>query len=114
MDNSDREGAPVIIEYNPTYSTLFGSTEYENKLGTSVTDFTMIKPGAIHMANGGYLILQAKDVLSIPFMWEGLKKVLKTKTITVENLKGSMGTAQHVRFKTGTCPCRYKGYSGGQ
>ena len=91
VDNSDREGAPVIIEYNPTYSTLFGSTEYENKLGTIVTDFTMIKPGAIHMANGGYLILQAKDVLSIPFMWEGLKKVLKTKTITVENLRDQWG-----------------------
>ncbi|MCM8901016.1 AAA family ATPase [Caldicoprobacter algeriensis] len=91
VDNSDREGAPVIIEYNPTYSTLFGSLEYENKLGTMVTDFTMIKPGAIHLANGGYLILQAKDVLSVPFMWEGLKKVLKTKSITVESLRDQWG-----------------------
>ncbi|NLX69800.1 MAG: AAA family ATPase [Clostridiales bacterium] len=91
VDNSEREGAPVIIEYNPTYSTLFGCSEYENKLGTIVTDFTMIKPGSIHMANGGYLILQAKDVLSVPFMWEGLKKVLKTRTITIENLRDQWG-----------------------
>ncbi len=91
VDNSDREGAPVVIEYNPTYSALFGSLEYENKWGTMVTDFTMIKPGAIHLANGGYLILQAKDVLSVPFMWEGLKKVLKTKSITVESLRDQWG-----------------------
>lgn len=91
VDNSDREGAPVIIEYNPSYSALFGSLEYENKLGTMVTDFTMIKPGAIHLANGGYLILQAKDVLSVPFMWEGLKKVLKTKSITIESLREQWG-----------------------
>jgi predicted ATP-dependent protease len=69
----------------------FGCSEYENKLGTIVTDFTMIKPGSIHMANGGYLILQAKDVLSVPFMWEGLKKVLKTRTITIENLRDQWG-----------------------
>jgi len=91
VDNSNREGAPVVIEYNPTFSTLFGSLEYENKLGTMVTDFTMIKPGCIHMANGGYLILQAKDVLSVPFMWEGLKKVLKTKSIAIENLRDQWG-----------------------
>ena len=91
VDNNEREGAPVVIEYTPTYSTLFGSLEYENKLGTVVTDFTMIKPGAIHMANGGYLILQAKDVLSVPFMWEGLKKVLKTGAITIENLRDQWG-----------------------
>jgi len=91
VDRSHQEGAPVIIEYMPTYQKLFGSIEYENKLGTLVTDFTMIKPGSLHYANGGYLILQAKDVLTTPFMWEGLKKVLKTGTLCLESLRDQWG-----------------------
>lgn len=79
-------GAPVVVETNPTYYNLFGSIEYRNLMGTLATDFTMIRPGAIHRANGGYLILQAKDVLSNPLSWEALKRALKNKEARIENI----------------------------
>ncbi|WP_129724936.1 Lon protease family protein [Xylanivirga thermophila] len=91
VDNSKVDGAPVIVEYNPTFNNLFGTIEYENKLGTLVTDFSMIKPGSIHIGNGGYLILQVKDILSTSYIWENLKKILKTKSISIENLRDQFG-----------------------
>jgi len=91
VDNSETKGAPVKIEYNPTYQTLFGQIEYESKLGAMVTDFTMIKSGSIHLANGGYMILQAKDILTVPFAWESLKKIIKTKSISIESLRDQFG-----------------------
>jgi len=93
VDNSDLKGAPVIIDFNPTYHNLMGKLEYENEFGSMTTDFTMIKSGLIHRANGGYLILQAKDVLSNAQSWEALKRVLKTKEITIENMREQMGLA---------------------
>ncbi|AZT90079.1 ATP-binding protein [Caldicellulosiruptor changbaiensis] len=92
VDNSDLDGAPVVYEVNPTYYNLIGKIEYENEMGNVlVTDFTKIKAGAIHRANGGYLILQAKDILSYPQAWEALKRVLKTGEIVIENLKDIYG-----------------------
>lgn len=92
VDNSDLDGAPVVYEVNPTYYNLIGKIEYENEMGNIlVTDFTKIKAGAIHKANGGYLILQAKDILSYPQAWEALKRVLKTGEIVIENLKDIYG-----------------------
>jgi len=92
VDNSDLDGAPVVYEVNPTYYNLIGKIEYENEIGNVlVTDFTKIKAGAIHRANGGYLILQAKDILSYPQAWEALKRVLKTGEIVIENLKDIYG-----------------------
>ena len=86
IDNSETRGAPVIVETNPTYYNLIGRLEHENRLGMVTTDFTMIKEGALHRANGGYLILQAKDVLLNPQSWEVLKRVLKTKEIRIETI----------------------------
>jgi lon-related putative ATP-dependent protease len=86
IDNSDTRGAPVVVETNPTYYNLAGRLEHENRLGMVTTDFTMIKSGALHRANGGYLILQAKDVLLNPQSWEVLKRVLKTKEIRIETI----------------------------
>lgn len=92
VDNSELEGAPVVYEVNPTYYNLIGKIEYENEIGNvMVTDYTKIKAGAIHKANGGYLILQAKDVLSNPQAWDALKRVLKTGEITIENLRDIYG-----------------------
>jgi len=91
VDNSELEGAPVIVDYNPTFFNLLGKLEYENEFGTMTTDYTMIKPGLFHQANGGYLILQAKDVLSNIQAWEALKRVLRTREITIENMKEQMG-----------------------
>ncbi|MEW5921267.1 MAG: ATP-binding protein [Bacillota bacterium] len=86
IDNKDTKGAPVVVESNPTYYNLIGRVEYENKLGMITTDFTMIKGGAFHRANGGYLILQAKDLLLNFHSWEAFKRVLKTKELRIETL----------------------------
>lgn len=91
VDNSELKGAPVIIDYNPTYYNLLGRIEYENEMGTMTTDFTKIKGGLFHHANGGYLILQVKDILGNVQAWEALKRALRTKQIVIENMKEQMG-----------------------
>ena len=85
IDNSKSEGAPVIMDNNYLYNNIFGGLEYENQYGALKTDFTMIKPGLLHYANGGYLILQIKDLLLNPMCYEALKKALKVKQIGIEN-----------------------------
>jgi predicted ATP-dependent protease len=91
IDNGAARGAPVVFESNPTYYNLFGKSEYRGEFGAMVTDFTMIKPGALHRANGGYLILQARDVLTSPLSWEGLKRALKSREIRIENIGEQYG-----------------------
>jgi lon-related putative ATP-dependent protease len=86
IDNKETKGAPVVVETNPTYYNLIGRIEYENHLGTLTTDFTMIKGGAFHRANGGYLILQATDLLLNILSWEALKRVLTNKEVRIESL----------------------------
>lgn len=86
IDNRDTKGAPVVVEPNPTYYNLIGRVEHENRMGMVTTDFTMIKSGALHRANGGYLILQAYDVLLNFQSWEALKRVLKTREIRIETM----------------------------
>jgi lon-related putative ATP-dependent protease len=76
----------VIVESNPTYYNLIGRIEHENRLGMITTDFTMVKGGALHRANGGYLILQANDLLQNFQSWEVLKRVLKTKEVRIETV----------------------------
>ncbi len=85
------EGAPVIRETNPTYYNLMGKVEYDNKMGILYTDFTKIIPGAIHKANGGFLILEAEDILRNFMSWDALKRVLKTQEIRIENLGEQLG-----------------------
>ncbi|MDQ7840895.1 MAG: AAA family ATPase [bacterium] len=91
IDNSQTRGAPVVLELNPTYYNLFGKAEYRGEFGAMVTDFTMIKPGAIHRANGGYLIVQARDLLVAPFSWDGLKRMLKSREVRIENVAEQYG-----------------------
>ncbi|MFZ5642968.1 MAG: Lon protease family protein [Bacillota bacterium] len=86
VDNSQTQGAPVVIKNSPNYYSLFGKIEYNTLMGTLSTDHTMIKPGAIHTANGGYLVLQARDVLSDPGVWDTLKRALKNRESVVENI----------------------------
>jgi predicted ATP-dependent protease len=86
VDHHATKGAPVVMETNPTYYNLVGKAEYRAEFGTLVTDFMMIKPGALHRANGGYLILQARDVLTNPFAYEGLKRALRGREIRIEPL----------------------------
>lgn len=84
--NSD-SGAPVIYEDTPEFHKLIGIIEYESKSGNLVTDFTMIKPGALHRANGGYIIIDALQMLMSFYGWSALKKCMKTRSIEMENLK---------------------------
>ncbi len=85
IDNSKLEGAPVIMDTNYSYYNIFGGLEYENQYGSLKTDYMMIKPGLLHQANGGYIILQAKDILANAICYEALKKALKIKELTIEN-----------------------------
>jgi lon-related putative ATP-dependent protease len=91
VDNKETAGAPVIVETNPTFYNLVGRVEYENKMGMVTTDYTMIKAGSLLKANGGYLILQIRDVITNPGAWEGLKRVLKTREACMENLGEQFG-----------------------
>jgi len=84
--HKDGDGAPIIYENNPTYANLFGDIEHIAQMGTLLTDFGLIKPGALHRANGGYLILDASKVLMQPFVWEGLKRMLRSGEIRIESL----------------------------
>ncbi len=86
VDHSESEGAPVVYEDNPTYQNLVGRIEHIPKMGTLVTDFTLIKAGALHRANGGYLLLDALKLLRLPYAWEGLKRALRSKQIKIEGL----------------------------
>jgi len=85
VDNGGLDGAPVIVESNPTFHNILGKVEYEGQFGNLVTDFTMIKPGALHRANGGFLILQARDVLMNFGTWDALKRMLRNQEICIEN-----------------------------
>jgi lon-related putative ATP-dependent protease len=86
VDNASTEGAPVTYESHPTYQNLVGRVEHASQFGALVTDFTMIRPGALHAANGGYLIIDAEKVLLQPYAWEGLKRVIQTNEIRIESL----------------------------
>lgn len=86
VDNRELKGAPVVYEDNPTYQNLLGRVEHIAQMGALVTDFTLIKDGALHRANGGYLILDVRKVLTQPFAWEGLKRALQSNQIRIESL----------------------------
>ena len=86
VDHSKQKGAPVVYEENPTYQNLFGRVEHLAQMGALITDFTMIRPGALHRANGGYLILDALKVVREPFAWEGLKRTLQSGKLKIESI----------------------------
>ncbi|NVN90493.1 MAG: AAA family ATPase [Desulfuromonadales bacterium] len=87
VDNSMTEGAPVVFEPNPTYNNLFGRIEHVMQYGgVAVTDFTMIRAGALHRANGGYLVVDAREVLINPFVWDALKRCIRTGEIRIEDV----------------------------
>lgn len=86
VDNSNTDGAPVVFEPNPTYLNLFGSIEYKIQYGMAVTDFTMIKGGALHRANGGYLVIDAMALIRNLFSYDSLKRALRNKEIRIEDV----------------------------
>ncbi len=84
VDNSGSDGAPVVLEVNPTVSNLIGVIEKESRYGSLATDFTLIRPGALHKANGGYLIIRIEELLLKPGAWETLKNCLRERMILLE------------------------------
>ena len=84
IDNSNAMGAPVVVETNPTYHNLLGRTEKEAQFGALTTDFSMIRGGAIHKANGGYLIVPVEDLLRNPFSYDGLKRDIRDERMSIE------------------------------
>ena len=91
VDNSKLEGAPVIMELNPGHDRLFGTTEKEARFGTLVTDYTMIRSGSAHMANGGYLVLPIEELARSPGSYEALKRTILNKKLEIEELAARMG-----------------------
>lgn len=86
VDNTACDTAPVVFEQNPTYYNLFGRIDYRARMGMLTTEHTMIKGGAIHDANGGFLVLQAHELLTNPFSWQTLKRTLRTGELRIENM----------------------------
>ncbi|HZR93194.1 MAG TPA: ATP-binding protein [Gaiellaceae bacterium] len=86
VDNGGQEGSPVVVETNPTSYNLLGRVEYRPAFGSMVTDFREIKAGALHRANGGFLLLDALELLQRPFAWQALKRALRDRQVRIENL----------------------------
>lgn len=93
VDHRASAAAPVVYEDNPTFANLVGRVDHVAHLGTLITNFTLIKPGALHLANGGYLMLDAVKVLTQPYAWEGIKRALKSGQIRIESLAQVFGWA---------------------
>ena len=86
VNNSETKGAPVVIETNPTYYNLFGRIEYRIQYGVATTDFTMVKSGSVHRANGGYLVLDALDLLKNIFAYDAIKRMIKNREAKIEDV----------------------------
>ncbi len=108
VDNTENEGAPIVFEDNPTYQNLIGRIEYLSQMGTLVTNFTLIKPGALHRANGGYLIIDALKLLRHGFAWEGLKRALKAGEIKIQSLEQMLSLANTVSLEPESIPVKVK------
>lgn len=108
VDNSNREGAPVIMDSNYSYHNIFGSLEYENYYGALKTDHTMLKPGLLQQANGGYIIFQAKDLLQNNMCYEALKKALRVKELSIENTADQRSSMVMVSLKPEPIPLDLK------
>ena len=108
IDNSNREGAPVIMDSNYSYHNIFGTLEYENYYGSLKTDHTMLKPGLMQQANGGYIIFQAKDLLANGPCYEALKKALRIKELGIENANEQRSSMVLVSLKPEPIPLNLK------
>lgn len=108
VDNSNIKGAPVISDPNMSFFNLFGKLEYENFYGNLKTDYRMIKAGNMHKANGGYLIIQARDLLSSAQMWETFKRMLRTKKMYIDSNKDNNLSVAIVGLKPEPIPFKAK------
>jgi predicted ATP-dependent protease len=108
VDHSQSNRAPVIVESHPSYQNLIGRIEHEVIMGAARTDFTFIRPGALHRANGGYLILPARDLLISPYAWDGLKRVLRDEAIRITELGAELGAISTATLEPDPIPLNIK------
>jgi lon-related putative ATP-dependent protease len=108
VDHSESEGAPVVYESNPTYNNLMGRIEQLAQMGALLTDFNLIKPGALHRANGGYLILDARQLLLQPYAWDGLKRALRSREMRIEPLGQALSLISTVSLEPEPIPLNVK------
>ncbi|MCP5149522.1 MAG: AAA family ATPase [Ectothiorhodospiraceae bacterium] len=108
VSNADAEGAPVVVEDHPAYNHLVGKIEHLAQFGTLVTDFHLIKPGALHRANHGYLVLDAHKVLTEPFAWTALKEALKSRCARIESLGQAYSLVSTVSLEPEAVPLDLK------
>ncbi|MFZ5514621.1 MAG: Lon protease family protein [Pseudomonadota bacterium] len=108
VSNDPHGGAPLIEELNPSHVNLIGRIEHIVHMGTLVTNFTLIRPGALHRANGGYLLLDAHKVLTSPYAWEGLKSALQAREIRIQSLEQALGLVSTVSLEPVPIPLDVK------
>lgn len=108
VDHGASKRAPVVFEDNPTYPNLVGRVDHATHMGMLVTSFTLIKPGALHRANGGYLVLDAIKVLIQPYAWEGLKRALRSTRVRIESLGEAFGLASTLSLDPEAMPLSVK------
>ena len=108
VDNSEQDGAPVVMDSNYSYHNIFGKLEYENYYGALKTDYTMLKAGLLHKANGGYIIFQASDLISNGLSYEALKKALRMKELLIENTADQRSSMVMVSLKPEPIPLDIK------
>lgn len=108
VDNGGATGKPVIFEEEPTYQNLVGRVEYVSQMGTLLTDFTLIKPGALHRANGGFLIIEADKLLRRMYAWEGLKRALRSGEIKITSLQEALSLNSTISLEPECMPLDVK------
>lgn len=108
VDNCGCSGAPVVYEDRPTFQNLFGRAEHEARMGTLATDFTLIKPGSMHRANGGYLVVDALRLLQQPYAWEGLKRALLSENLKIQSLGEAASMVSTVSIEPEPIPLNVK------
>jgi lon-related putative ATP-dependent protease len=108
VDNSKTVGAPVVMELNPTYNNLFGRIEKEAQFGAVTTDFTMIRSGSLHRANGGYLIVNATELLTNLFSYDSLKRALRSGRIDIEEAAERLGLTMAKSLRPEPVPLQVK------
>lgn len=108
VDNGDVEGTPIIYEDNPTYNNLMGRIEHIAQYGALVTNFTLIKAGALHRANGGFLIVDAHRLLTSPFAYEGLKRALRAQEVRIESLEKMLSVTSTISLEPEPIPIDLK------
>ena len=108
VDNTNASGAPLIFEDNPTYQNLIGRVEYLSEMGTLLTDLTLIRAGALHRANGGYLILEARKLLSHMYAWEGLKRALQSGEVRIASLQEVLSLGSTLSLEPEPAPISVK------